>query len=65
MIGGINGKKGITKGHKYAEIFIFELVILSTIGGNGKQWNNLKQLCINLETYKEENGESHICLVGY
>jgi len=37
MIGGINGKKGITKGHKYAEIFIFELVILSTIGGNGKQ----------------------------
>jgi len=23
MTGGITGKKGITKGHKYAQIFIF------------------------------------------
>ena len=42
-----------------------ELVIVSIIGGKGRQWNNLKQLFINLDTYNEENGESHTCLLGY
>ncbi len=65
MIGGITGKKVPLRDIYMLKYLSLELVVLSVIGGKEQQWNNLKQLCINLDTYKEENGESHICLVGY